>query len=82
MFIKLLSNLLSSLSITKLFKMYPYKKITKEFTKKFGSKDINRQYFYRKTGLNCNVDLKGSDHFSNHFSMHCTALSSTAPSLC
>ena len=27
------------------------RKIPKKFTKKFGSKVINRQYFYRKTGL-------------------------------
>ena len=31
--------------------MDPYIKITKKFTKKFGSKVINRQYFHRKTGL-------------------------------
>ena len=33
------------------FSMNPYIKITKKFTKKFGSKVINRQYFHRKTGL-------------------------------
>ena len=32
--------------------MDPYIKITKKFTKKFGSKVINIQYFLRKTGLN------------------------------
>ena len=31
--------------------MDPYIKITKKFTKKSGSKVINRQYFHRKTGL-------------------------------
>ena len=31
--------------------MDPYIKITKKFTKKIGSKVINRQYFYRKTEL-------------------------------
>ena len=31
--------------------MDPYIKITKKFTKMFGSKVINRQYFHRKTGL-------------------------------
>ena len=31
--------------------MDPNRKITKKFTKKFGSKVINRQYFHRKTGL-------------------------------
>ena len=31
--------------------MDPYIKITKKFTKKVGSKVINRQYFRRKTGL-------------------------------
>jgi hypothetical protein len=31
--------------------MDPYIKLTKKFTKKFGSKVINRQYFHRKTGL-------------------------------
>ena len=31
--------------------MDPNSKITRKFTKKFGSKVINRQYFYRKTGL-------------------------------
>ena len=31
--------------------MDPNIKITKKFTKKFGSKVINRQYFHRKTGL-------------------------------
>ena len=29
--------------------MDPYIKVTKKFTKKFGSKVINRQYFHRKT---------------------------------
>ena len=33
------------------FLVVPYIKITKKFTKKFGSKVINRQYFHRKTGL-------------------------------
>ena len=33
--------------------MDPYTKITKKFTKKFGSKVVNRQYFHRKTGLQC-----------------------------
>ena len=33
--------------------MDPNRKITKKFTKKFGSKVINRQYFHRKTGLQC-----------------------------
>ena len=33
--------------------MDPCIKITKKFTKKFGSKVINRQYFHRKTGLKC-----------------------------
>ena len=31
------------------FYMDPYIKITKKFTKKFGSKVINRQYFHRKS---------------------------------
>ena len=31
--------------------MDPNRKITKRFTKKFASKVINRQYFYRKTGF-------------------------------
>ena len=31
--------------------MDPY--TTKKFTKKFGSKVINRQYFHRKAGLKC-----------------------------
>ena len=30
--------------------MDPIRKITKKFTKKLGSKVINRQYFHRKTG--------------------------------
>ena len=29
------------------------RKIPKKFTKKFGNKVINRQYFCRKTGLKC-----------------------------
>ena len=32
--------------------MDPIRKIPKKFTKKFGNKVINRQYFRRKTGLN------------------------------
>ena len=32
--------------------MEPYIKITKKFTKKFGSKIINKKYFQRKTRLN------------------------------
>ena len=32
-------------------KMDPYIKITMKFTKKFGSKVINRQWFHRKTRL-------------------------------
>ena len=35
--------------------MEPYIKITKKFTKKFGSKVINKQYFHRKTGLTLNL---------------------------
>ena len=31
--------------------MDPYITLTKKFTKKFGSKIIKRQFFYRKTGL-------------------------------
>ena len=31
--------------------MDPIRKIPKKFTKKFGNKVINRQYFHRKTGL-------------------------------
>ena len=31
--------------------MDPFRKIPKKFTKKFGNKVINRQYFHRKTGL-------------------------------
>ena len=31
--------------------MDPIRKIPKKFTKKFGNKVINRQYFCRKTGL-------------------------------
>ena len=31
--------------------MDPFKKITKKFTTKFGSKVIISQYFHRKTGL-------------------------------
>ena len=31
--------------------MDPYIKITKKFTKKFGTKAINRQYFHKNTGL-------------------------------
>ena len=31
--------------------MDPNRRITKKFTKKFGSKASNRQYFHRKTGL-------------------------------
>ena len=31
--------------------MDPIRKIPKKFTKKFGNKVINRQYFGRKTGL-------------------------------
>ena len=29
------------------------RKIPKKFTKKFGNKVINRQYFRRRTGLKC-----------------------------
>ena len=31
--------------------MDPIRKIPRKFTKKFGSKVINTQYFHRKTGL-------------------------------
>ena len=31
--------------------MDPIRKIPKKFTKKFGNKVINRQYFCKKTGL-------------------------------
>ena len=31
--------------------MDPIRKIPKKFNKKSGNKVINRQYFYRKTGL-------------------------------
>ena len=37
--------------------MDPNRKITKKFTKKFGSKVINRQYFHRKTKLKCQFHL-------------------------
>ena len=40
--------------------MDPYIKITKKFTKKFGSKVINRQYFHRKTGLKTIIDVLSS----------------------
>ena len=33
--------------------MDPSRKIPKKFTKKFGNKVINRQYFCRKTRLKC-----------------------------
>ena len=33
--------------------MDPIRKIPKKFTKKFGNKVINRQYFCRKTELHC-----------------------------
>ena len=33
--------------------MDPIRKVAKKFTKKFGNKVINRQYFRRKTGLQC-----------------------------
>ena len=39
--------------------MDPYIKITKKFTKKFGSKVINRQYFHRRTGLECLGSVAG-----------------------
>ena len=42
--IKLVSKLLSDLSIGVHLK-------SGQYTKKFGSKIINRQYFHRKTGL-------------------------------
>ena len=42
--------------INKLLKL-PFKWITKKFTKKFGSKVINRQYFHRKTGLETPLSL-------------------------
>ena len=32
--------------------MDPFRKVPKKFSKKFGNKVINRQYFRRKTGLN------------------------------
>ena len=35
--------------------MDPIRKIPKKFTKKFGNKVINRQYFRRKTGLKIKV---------------------------
>ena len=38
--------------------MDPIRKIPKKFTKKFGNKVINRQYFRRKTGLNSQSDFK------------------------
>ena len=37
--------------------MDPNRKLTKKFTKKFGSKVINRHYFHRKTGLNNDMDI-------------------------
>ena len=38
--------------------MDPYMKITKKFTKKFGSKVINRQYSHRQTGLKTKLTRK------------------------
>ena len=35
--------------------MDPYLKMSKKFTKNPGNKVINRQYFYRKTGLKLKV---------------------------
>ena len=47
--------------------MDPIRKIPKKFTKKFGNKVINRQYFRRKTGLYCpnlnSVDKKPNRPF-------------------
>ena len=40
--------------------MDPYIKINKKFTKKIGSKVINRQYFHTKTGLD--IDLDDNKH--------------------
>ena len=37
--------------------MDPNRKITKNFTKKFGSKVINKQYFHRKTGLESHMKV-------------------------
>ena len=52
--------------------MDPYIKIAKKFTKKFGSKVINRQYFHRKTGLNFIEEIEFFQgpkiiHFKNNF---------------
>ena len=42
--------------------MDPYIKITKKFTKKFGSKVINRQYFHRKTRLKSYKNARLQQH--------------------
>ena len=44
-----INNFVSKLTNT--LSMDPIRKIPKKFTKKFGNKVINRQYFCRKTGL-------------------------------
>ena len=48
--------------------MDPNRKITKKFTKKFDSKVTNRQYFHRKTGLECSA-LTGSEKCSFGYSL-------------
>ena len=55
------------------------RKIPKKFTKKFGNKVINRQYFRRKTGL------KTTDGVLDHLfldSMNMTVSSEIFPPLC
>ena len=44
------------------------RKIPKKFTKKFGNKVINRQYFRRKTGLKSTVHVALLEPPINQFS--------------
>ena len=57
--------------------MDPNRKISKKFTKKFGSKVTNRQYFHRKTGLEFKpmyVQIKKRQAFKVSFSNMSKAL--------
>ena len=56
--------------------MDPIRKIPKKFTKKFGNKVINRQYFCRKTGLQSS---RYPQRIFNHFHKVVTAANSMNP---
>ena len=54
--------------------MDPIRKIPKKFTKKFGNKVINRQYFRRKTGLKSTIHLSQQTSEPEYYLVNCGIL--------